>query len=575
LHIIPIMKTVTVEQTIGLLAKKHNFQAEQLALAEEEAEKKGQNLLETLMNSHGISSSSVALIEAELAELPAINLSELNFSADLFAGLPEYVFTKHQMLPLAKVGDCLTVAIGDVYDLLGVQALTQDTSFKIFPVVAPSVQVKEFLTTIKSDSTQGLAEIIQDVSNETVEFSSEQAERLSLDEMLEGAEQAPVIRVTNSIMVEAIRMGASDIHIEPMEDVIRIRYRKDGMLQQSASPPKNLQSAIISRLKIMSNLDISERRLPQDGRCKIKVLDKECDIRVSTLPTVFGEKVVMRILDQSALAPSIGSLGLKGKTLEDLNFALKQPYGLILVTGPTGSGKTTTLYSGLSEINIESTNIITVEDPVEYQLKGINQVQMHPDIGLTFATGLRSILRQDPDVVMVGEMRDGETAHIGVEAALTGHLVLSTLHTNDAAGAISRMLQMGVEPFLLASSLLLTQAQRLYRRLCPNCKKPLKLPEDILKRNSIDPEYFKGTEIYGAVGCSKCGGNGYSGRGAIMEIILVDDRIREGILAGVSGDEIKRLAAESGCETMRMAGLDRVKAGVTTIEEILRITSEV
>ncbi|MBI9021345.1 MAG: type II/IV secretion system protein, partial [Verrucomicrobia bacterium] len=384
----------------------------------------------------------------------------------------------------------------------------------------------------------------------------------------------PVVRIVNSIMIEALRKHASDIHIEPMEKKIRLRYRIDGILYESPSPPKSVQSAISSRIKIMSNLDIAERRIPQDGRFKIKALGKEVDIRVSYLPTVFGEKIVMRILDKSALSPSLEALRLEPKALADLKFAIAKPYGMLLVTGPTGSGKTTTLYSALQELNKPDVNIITVEDPVEYQLAGINQVQARSEVGLTFAAGLRSILRQDPDIVMIGEIRDNETASIAVQAALTGHLVLSTLHTNDAAGAIARMAYMGIEPFLLSSSLVMTQAQRLYRKLCPFCKKAMEIPEKTLRTNHMDPDQFKDVEFFSAKGCPKCGGLGYKGRGGIMEILLLDDVIKAKILETAEASALREVAVKNGMRTLRDAGLDKVRAGETTIDEVIRVTTE-
>jgi type II secretory ATPase GspE/PulE/Tfp pilus assembly ATPase PilB-like protein len=352
-----------------------------------------------------------------------------------------------------------------------------------------------------------------------------------------------------------------------------LRNRVDGVLYEIPSPPKNFQNAITSRLKIMGNLDIAERRIPQDGRFKIKALGKEVDVRMSILPTVHGEKVVMRILDKTALAPNLGALGLDQLSLDNFAYALSQPYGMILVTGPTGSGKTTTLYSALQELNVVGTNIITTENPVEYQLEGINQVQINPTVGLTFAAALRSILRQDPDVLMVGEIRDQETATIAVEAALTGHLVLSTLHTNDAAGAIARLIDMGIEPFMLASSLLLTQAQRLFRKLCPVCKKEIDIPVETLKQNRIDLDQLADTQFYQTAGCPKCNNVGYKGRGGIMEILLVDEILRKTILNNTEADAIANIAIQNGMRTLREAGLDRVKSGLTTIEEILRVTS--
>jgi type II secretory ATPase GspE/PulE/Tfp pilus assembly ATPase PilB-like protein len=389
--------------------------------------------------------------------------------------------------------------------------------------------------------------------------------------MLESAEGAPVIRMVNMILVEAMRTGASDIHIEPMEKKVRLRYRIDGNLSERPGPPKSLQFAVISRVKIMAELNIAERRVPQDGRFNIKALGKEVDLRVSILPTVHGEKVVMRTLDKSTLAPSLAALGLDDVSFKAMSHAISQPHGIILVTGPTGSGKTTTLYSCLQELNTPDVNIVTCEDPVEYQLEGINQVQMHTEVGLSFASALRSILRQDPDIVLVGEIRDAETADIAIKAALTGHLVLSTLHTNDAAGAVTRLMDMGIEPFMLGSSLILAQAQRLYRKLCPACKKVSQVSAAILSNNHIDPDFFKDVNIYKAVGCPRCN-NGFKGRGAIMEVLVVTDIIRDAILRGANTKEIRDMARQNGMLTLVEAGLQRVKDGLTSLDSALEVT---
>jgi type II secretory ATPase GspE/PulE/Tfp pilus assembly ATPase PilB-like protein len=358
-----------------------------------------------------------------------------------------------------------------------------------------------------------------------------------------------------------------------MEKSMRLRYRIDGMLYENPSPPKRLHAAISSRIKILSNLNIAERRVPQDGRFKIKALGREADVRVSILPTVHGEKIVMRILDKGQLAPSLDALGLDPLALDNFKYAISQPHGMILVTGPTGSGKTTTLYSCLQDLNTPDVNIITVEDPVEYQLAGINQVQAHADIGLSFAAGLRSILRQDPDIVMVGEIRDAETALIAVQAALTGHLVLSTLHTNDAAGALARMVNMGIEPFLLASSLLMAQAQRLYRKVCTTCRQIAHFPEEVLRTNHLNPDEFRDVHFYEARGCPKCNNLGYKGRGALMEILLVNDAVRSQMLRDSDASKIREIAVQNGMRNLRTVGLQKVRDGITTLDEILRVTS--
>lgn len=545
----------------------------------EEAEKESEQThvpLEKLLITQGIvSDTDLALATAEYLDLHPISLANFTPEPSLINLLVKEKWKDLKALPICKIGSRLTLAMADPFDIVTRDEITSSTDMELVPVIALEKEIGEAIEALESDSSQALEDILKDMAEEgEVEVGQEAIADASLDEMVENAGEAPVIRIVNSILIEALRKHASDIHIEPMEKTVRLRNRIDGVLYETPSPPKNLQNAIISRLKIMSNLDIAERRVPQDGRFKIKALGKEVDVRVSMLPTVHGEKIVMRILDKSALAPSLDALGLDQLSLDNFSYALAQPYGMILVTGPTGSGKTTTLYSCLQEMNEVGTNIITTENPVEYQLDGVNQVQINPVVGLTFAAALRSILRQDPDVVMVGEIRDGETATIAVEAALTGHMVLSTLHTNDAAGAIARLIDMGIEPFMLSSSLLLTQAQRLFRKLCPVCKKEIDIPLETLKKNRIDPDRFADTQFYQTAGCPKCNNIGYKGRGGIMEILLVDEVLRKTILNNQEADAIARIAVQNGMRTLREAGLDRVHNGVTTFEEIMRVTSE-
>lgn len=569
---------------MATLAKEHKFDdvllhrelvtRDQLDLARAEARETSSRLERILVEQGILHAEDLVLALASYLDITPINLKHFTPTDDLMELAPKEMLQQHLLVPLHRTTRTLTVAMGDPFDVVGIDELQSLTGLHVMTVVAPENQINDLLQKALTDAAAGLEDILRDVTeSDDVELGTTEAEEVSLDEMLESAEDAPVVRLVNSIMLEAIRKRASDIHIEPMERMIRLRYRIDGMLYESPSPPKNLQQAISSRLKIMSNLDIAERRIPQDGRFRIRALGKEADIRLSMLPTVHGEKVVMRILDKSALATSLESLGLDDLSYRDLKFAISQPHGMLLVTGPTGSGKTTTLYSALQELNQPDRNIITVEDPVEYQLMGINQVQTHSDVGLTFAAGLRSILRQDPDIVMIGEIRDGETAAIAVQAALTGHLVLSTLHTNDAAGAIARMNYMGVEPFLIASSLCMAQAQRLFRKLCPNCKKARALPEKILKTNMINPELLAGGDLFEANGCPKCGQTGYKGRGALMEILLVNDEIRALVLANANSTAIRDAAQKAGMKTLREVGLERVRDGVTSIEEILRVSS--
>lgn len=554
-----------------ILVKRQAISEEELEKATQKIEADGGRLEKYLVEKGLVTGTDMTLTLSEYLGMPPIELSHFSPDQDLFELIPRETMTRHLAVPIAKTGKSLTVAMGDPFDIVGIDEIHSVTGLEVAPVVALESQVAEILQNMKAEMDTGLEDILKDVEEGDIELKTDSDEDISLDEMLEKGEAAPVIRIVNSILVEAIKKHASDIHIEPMERAIRLRYRVDGVLYESPSPPKNLQAAIISRVKIMSNLDIAERRIPQDGRFKINALGKEIDIRVSVLPCVFGEKIVMRTLDKSSLAPNLQALGLDEQAFDALLYSIGQPYGMLLVTGPTGSGKTTTLYSCLQEINKPEVNIITVEDPVEYQLAGINQVQIHAEVGLTFSSGLRSILRQDPDIVMVGEIRDQETADIAVKAALTGHLVLSTLHTNDAAGAIARLLDMGIEAFLLASSVIMTQAQRLYRKLC-TCKIPRELPMDVLKLNHIDPEFFAGSQTYDVKGCAKCMQTGYKGRNALMEVLLVDPSVRELMLRDANAGALRDQAVQNGMIPLRQIGLLKCKEGVSTIEEVLRVT---
>jgi type IV pilus assembly protein PilB len=398
-------------------------------------------------------------------------------------------------------------------------------------------------------------------------------EEVTLDQLAASSEEAPVIKLANLILVQAVKDRASDVHIEPFEKTVRLRYRVDGVLSDATPPPKQMQLALASRFKIMSSLDIAERRLPQDGRMRIRVGGKDYDLRVSIMPTVHGEKIVLRLLDKSNLSASIDKLGLDGETFQQFKTAIDAPHGLILVTGPTGSGKTTTLYSALNELNSPAFNIITVEDPVEFQIPGINQVPVRKEIGLSFANALRSILRQDPDIIMIGEIRDTETAEIAVEAALTGHQVLSTMHCNDAPGAIARLDDMGIAPFLISSSVILACAQRLMRRICSHCKEPVTYPTKMYQDLSIDLSIFDGVTLYRGRGCERCKNTGYAGRLAIIEAMTVSDELRKLIITRGSSREMGKIAIGQGMRTLRMVALDRVREGVSTLEQVLVLTS--
>jgi type IV pilus assembly protein PilB len=531
-----------------------------------------------LAQSKLVTPEALTLAVAAYFNLPPIKLpATLVPPQDLIDLAPPQVWTRSKAVPLLKLGQRLTVVFGDPFDLLALEGVARHTRLEVIPLVAAEREVTDALGRAKARidaSNPKLAmENIMKGGDTDIEFSSEpQKKEESIDQTLETAEEAPVIRMVNMMLVEALRTGASDIHFEAMERVSRLRYRIDGALIERPSPPRALHNAIVSRIKIMSDLDIAERRNPQDGRFKVKALKKEVDIRVSILPTVHGEKVVMRTLDKSNLAPSLASLGLDDFAYQAMKHAINQPHGIILVTGPTGSGKTTTLYSCLQDLNTPDVNIVTVEDPVEYQIEGVNQVHVNQQTGLTFATVLRSVLRQDPDIVLVGEIRDDETADIAVKAALTGHLVLSTLHTNDAAGVIPRLIDMGVPPFLIASSLILAQAQRLYRKLCPVCKKPATIEPDVLVANQIDPAFFENATLFEEVGCPKCNNIGFKGRGAFMEVLPVTDAIREAAVKGAPADVIRTVAIQEGMATLKDVGLMKVRDGITSLRAALEVT---
>ena len=531
-----------------------------------------------LAQSKLVTAEALTLTVAAYFNLPPITLpATLIPPPELIDLIPSQIWTRAKAVPLLKLGQRLTVVFGDPFDLMAQEEVARNTRLEIIPLVAAEREVSDALSRAKARTDAAnpklAMENIMKGLDADIEFSSEpQNKEESIDQTLETAEEAPVIRMVNMMLVEALRTGASDIHFEAMERHSRLRYRIDGALIERPSPPRALHNAIVSRIKIMSDLDIAERRNPQDGRFKVKALKKEVDIRVSILPTIHGEKVVMRTLDKSNLAPSLSSLGLDDFAYQAMKHAIEQPHGIILVTGPTGSGKTTTLYSCLQDLNTPDVNIVTAEDPVEYQIEGINQVHVNQQTGLSFASVLRSVLRQDPDIVLVGEIRDGETADIAVKAALTGHLVLSTLHTNDAAGVIPRLIDMGVPPFLIASSLILAQAQRLYRKLCPLCKKPAEVDPEVLAANQIDPALFAGATLYEAGGCPKCNNIGYKGRGAFMEVLQVSEAIRGATVKGSPADIIRSIAIQEGMATLKDVGLMKVRDGVTSLRAALEVT---
>ena len=547
---------------------------EQLDSAMEIQKERGGQLSQVLIDEGHISEQELMVSLSEHLGIPPINISKLTIPEDVSALISKQVARSYLVVPISKMGNTLTIAMADPLNVFALDDLRLMTGMEVQPVISNTKDIEAKLDELYS-SAKGLDEIFKDQTVPDAEVLEERSDQeIDIDELIEQTGDTSVIKIVNVILVQAIQEGASDIHIEPFEKEIKLRYRIDGILYERTPPPKHMNSAIVSRIKIMSTLDIAERRLPQDGRFRIKLGGKEVDFRVSVLPTAHGEKVVMRILDKSSLDLKLESLGFRGEALERFRSALYRPYGMILATGPTGSGKTTTLYSGLIEINKPEVNIITVEDPIEYQLLGINQVQVNQDIGLTFAAGLRSILRQDPDIVMVGEIRDFETAEIGVKAALTGHLVISTLHTNDAPGAIARLNDMGILPFLISSSVILIQAQRLVRRICPNCKEAIEYDKTVLKQAQLilntDEEIPK---LYRGGGCPKCSDSGYAGRISVIEVLRIDDKMRSHIIKESASTLIKTDAMRDGMKTLRMDGLDKAVEGLTTIEEVLRVTA--
>ena len=469
-------------------------------------------------------------------------------------------------------------------NVLALHDVKRITRLEVAPLIASEKAIIEKLNQIDSAKSGSMEDIIEDAKKKqaaeaakdddgNIEITKESLEEVNLDQLAASSEEAPVIKLANLILVQAIKDRASDIHVEPYEKGMKLRYRVDGVLQDATPPPKQMQLALASRFKIMSSLDIAERRLPQDGRMRLRVGGKDYDLRVSILPTVHGEKIVLRVLDKGNLSASLDKLGLDPDTFQQVKSAVDAPHGLILVTGPTGSGKTTTLYSALNELNNPVFNIVTVEDPVEFQIPGINQVPVKKEIGLSFAAALRSILRQDPDIIMIGEIRDTETAEIAVEAALTGHQVLSTMHCNDAPGAVARMDDMGVAPFLISSSVILACAQRLMRRICSHCKEPVEYPDKMYTDLNIDPAVFEGVTFYRGRGCDRCKNSGYSGRLAIIEAMTVTDEIRKLIITRANTREISRVAIGQGMKTLRMVALDRVRDGVSTLEQVLMLTA--
>jgi len=541
---------------------------DQLQRAVSEQKQGGGMLAPTLVKLGFMAESELLDFLSKQYGVPAVDPGKLDVDQEVIDLIPSNIVQKYKIVPISLDGQTLTIAMVDPSNLFAVDDIRFLTRKNIRVTVATETAIKQAMDRFY-DAGTGVDEALSEFTDEAVDLI-ESGEDLDIGELESAADQAPVVKLVNLVLVDAIRKGASDIHLEPYEKSLRVRYRIDGVLYEIMRPPLKLKNAIVSRLKIMSRLDIAERRLPQDGRIKLKTKGKEMDFRVSVLPTLFGEKVVLRLLDKSSLQLDMTKLGFEERQLKDFQEAIHRPFGMVLVTGPTGSGKTTTLYSALCELNKTTDNISTAEDPVEYNLPGINQVQIHEAIGLTFATALRAFLRQDPDIIMVGEIRDFETAEIGIKAALTGHMVLSTLHTNDAPSTVSRLLNMGVEPFLVASAVNLMLAQRLARRVCNDCKQEIKVPKETLLDLGVSEEEVGSFASYKGAGCSTCNQTGYKGRIALYEVMPLYDEIKELVLVGASTAELKREAMRLGAITLRQAGINKLKQGITTVEEVVR-----
>jgi type IV pilus assembly protein PilB len=548
----------------------------------EQQKKEGTRLIKLVVEKAYVTEQDMAVSMGRVLNTPPVNLARIGIAAEVSDLLPRDVAHNYKVVPVSRLDNKLFLAMADPLNVLAIDDVKRITRLEIVPMIASERTIIDKLNSIDASKSGSMEDIINDAQKQAdddntdadnIEFSKETLEDVNLDQLAASSEEAPVIKLANLILVQAIKDRASDIHIEPFEKMVRLRYRVDGSLLDVTPPPKQMQLALASRLKIMSCLDIAERRLPQDGRMRVKVSGKDYDLRVSFLPTVHGEKCVLRILDKSNLSASIDKLGLDPDTFCQFKQAVDAPHGLILVTGPTGSGKTTTLYSALNELNNPTYNIVTVEDPVEFQVPGINQVPVKKEIGLTFGNALRSILRQDPDIVMIGEIRDTETAEIAVEAALTGHQVLSTMHCNDAPGAIARLDDMGIAPFLISSSVIIACAQRLMRRICSHCKEPVVYPQKMYQDLGLDPGLFDGVTLYRGRGCERCKNSGYAGRLAIIEAMSITDEIRKLIIARANTREMGKIAIGQGMRTLRMVALDRARDGASTLEQVLVLTS--
>jgi len=551
-----------------LLVRENLISLQQLQKAQEEQRKTGGRIGSLLVKQGAIAETDLTNFLSKQYGVPAISLKDFDVDDEVIKLIPKATAEKHQVVPVNRAGSSLIVAMSDPSNIFAIDDIKFLTGYNVEVVVASEQAIREAIDRYYSEKGPSYEDLISNFDDGEVSLVDDADADGDIVDLEKSAGEAPVVKLVNLILLDAIKKGASDVHVEPYEKDFRVRFRIDGVLYEVMKPPMKLRAAIISRLKIMASLDISERRLPQDGRIKLKLgKGKEMDFRVSVCPTLFGEKVVLRLLDKSNLQLDMTKLGFEEHQLKDFLEAIDRPYGMVLVTGPTGSGKTTTLYSALSKLNEVSWNISTAEDPVEFNFFGINQVQMHEDIGLNFAAALRSFLRQDPDIIMVGEIRDFETAEIGVKAALTGHLVLSTLHTNDAPGTVSRLLNMGIEPFLVTASLNAIVAQRLCRRLCQECRREVTPEDQALVDAGFPAEEIGNFTVFEPGGCKSCNDRGYRGRVAVYEVMPLWDPLKELVINGSSTAELKQEAIRLGFRSLRMSALNKVKAGMTSLSE--------
>lgn len=565
--------TATADRIGEQLVRDGLVSRTQLDRALEDARSNGTRIGFSLVKLGFIGEQDLAVALSREHRVPAVDLERVKLDPKILRLIPPEVALKHHVLPLRRVARLLTVAMINPTDLGVIDDLKFITRFDIEPVIAGEFTLRKIVEREYDTADERINDLLKQFQQEDIEVIEQQEEEPSVGALQAQVEDAPVVKLINGLLQDAVQRGASDIHFECYEREIRVRYRIDGVLVEIMRPPIKMKAALISRFKILSDLNIAERRLPQDGRIKLRMGKRVIDFRVSTLPALFGEKIVLRILDKGNLTLDLDKFGMEAKAEQDFMRAIMNPYGMVLVTGPTGSGKTTTLYSALSKINTPEVNILTAEDPVEYNLHGINQVQVRADIGMTFSAALRAFLRQDPNIIMVGEIRDIDTGSIAIKAALTGHLVLSTLHTNDAPSTITRMIDMGIEPFNVASAVNLITAQRLVRRVCSNCKEPHQYPDEYLRAAGVDDEHAARATFYRGKGCDDCGGSGYRGRQGLYEVMAMSPALRRMILQGASTADLRDQAISEGMLTLRMDGMLKAEKGITTLEEVVKETA--